>query len=161
MTKKSILQDILKLWLLLAGCLLGGLLLNEMRPKPLAIFYTAPTMPVNLAGDVATAEMEQISASHAAVILDARPEIFYRLGHIPNAFSLPRDDFENQYRALQSFLASHKENPLIVYCSGSECHDSRMVADDLEKLGFAHVRLFRGGWTDWESANLPVEKAEP
>ena len=161
MSKKLILQDIVKLWLLLIACLLGGLVLNEIRAKPLAIGYSSPPSNVNVDGDVATDEMEKISDSRAAIILDARPEIFYRLGHIPSAFSLPRDDFDRQYQVLQATLESQRKNPLIVYCSSSECHDSRMVADDLQKLGFTQVRLYRGGWSDWQSANLPVEKEEP
>jgi len=161
------------MWLLLTGCLIGGLVLNEFRPKPLSLVYASPQSrldgvvermnPANLAlfkrdGDVSREEMQQISANHAALILDARPEIFYRLGHIPSALSLPRDDFEQQYQALQAALLAHRKNPLVIYCSSSDCHDSQMVAEALQKLGYAHVRLFRGGWNDWESANLPEEK---
>ena len=173
MSKKIILQDLIGVWLLLTGCLVAGLVLNETRPAPLSLVYSSaqsrlnnsveqlsPTanVPSALDGDVERPEMQKLSASHAALILDARPEIFYRLGHIPSALSLPRDDFEKQYQALQSDLQSHRGNPLIVYCSSSDCHDSQMVADALQKLGYAHIRLFRGGWSDWESANLPEEK---
>ena len=173
MFKNSIFQEMIGLWLLLTGCLMGGLIFNEMRPTPLPLVYSSPqsrldrsveqlnsavNSPVALDGDVATEEMRKISANRAALILDARPEVFYRLGHIPSALSLSRDDFQKQYQALLGALQSHRGDPLVVYCSGSDCHDSQIVADALEKLGFAHVRLFRGGWSDWESANLPEEK---
>jgi rhodanese-related sulfurtransferase len=158
---------------LLTGCLICGLFINEMRPTPLALVYSSPEARLNQTvekigssaaassvgdGDVQTAEMQKISVHHLALILDARPEIFYRLGHIPAAVSLPRDDFEKQYQALQSTLQSHLDKPVVVYCSSPDCHDSQMVADALQKLGYSHVRLFRGGWSDWESANLPEEK---
>ncbi len=173
MPGKLIIKDLIALWLLLTACLIGGLVLNEMRTPPLALVYSSPASrlsqsvehlgapsapPVALDGDVHLEELQKISSSHAALILDARPEIFYRLGHIPSAVSLPRDDFETQYQSLQSILLSHRDAPVIVYCSSTDCHDSQMVADALQKLGYAHVRLFRGGWSDWQSASLPEEK---
>lgn len=173
MFKNFIFQDIIGLWLLLTGCLLGGLVLNEMRPAPLSLVYSSPqsrldhsvehlrpdgNSAVALDGDVAREEMRKLSDERAAIILDARPEIFYRLGHIPSALSLPRDDFEKRYQALQGTLKPYRGDPLVVYCSSTDCHDSQMVADALQKLGYAHVRVFRGGWSEWESANLPEEK---
>jgi len=172
MFKKIIVQDIFGTWLLLTGCLIGGLVLNEMRPAPLPLVYASPqnrldhsvqqlgsaSVPVALDGDVARDEMEKLSANRTALILDARPEIFYRVGHIPSALSLPRDDFENRYQALRAVLQSHRNNLMVVYCTSIDCHDSQMVAEALQKLGYARVRLFRGGWTDWKSADLPVER---
>lgn len=173
MFKKLIVHDFIGVWLLLTGCLIGGLVINEMRPMPLSLVYSSPesrlnqtveqlgstaAVPVALDGDVDRDEMQKISSNHVALILDARPEIFYRFGHIPSALSLPRDDFEKQYQVLQSTLQSHRAEPMVVYCSGSDCHDSQMVADALQKLGYPHVRLFRGGWNDWENASLPEEK---
>jgi len=173
MPRKFIMQDFVGLWLLLTGCLISGLVINEMRSTPLSLTYSSPasrlnqtveqlgpsaTVPVALDGDVERDEMQKLSLNHVALILDARPEVFYRLGHIPSALSLPRDDFEKQYQALQSTLQSHRDKPLVVYCSSTDCHDSQMVADALQKLGYAHVRLFRGGWSDWENASLPEEK---
>jgi rhodanese-related sulfurtransferase len=166
-------QDFIGVWLLLTGCLICGLFINEMRPTPLALVYSSPasrldqsvaqlgsSTPVSttLDGDVERDEMRKLSLNHMVLILDARPEIFYRLGHIPSALSLPRDDFEKSYQVLQSTLQSHRNSPLVVYCSSIDCHDSQMVADALQKLGYPHIRLFRGGWSDWESANLPEEK---
>jgi len=172
MSKKLILQDLIGAGLLLVACLLGGLVVNEMRATPLSLVYSSPqshlnqtvgqlgpsaTASVALDGNVERDEMRKISMNHMALILDARPEIFYRLGHIPSALSLPRDDFQKQYQALQSTLQSHRGSPLIVYCSDSDCPDSQMVANALQKLGYPHVRLFPGGWSDWKNADLPEE----
>jgi rhodanese-related sulfurtransferase len=173
MSKKLILQDFLGVWILLTSALIAGLVVNEMRSTPLSLVYSSPEsrliqtvdelapstpVPVPLDGDIDRDEMLKISSSKAALILDARPEIFYRLGHIPSALSLPRDDFEKQYQVLKSSLQAHRNAPLVVYCSSGECHDSQMVADVLQKLGYPHIRLFRGGWSDWENGNLPEEK---
>ena len=173
MFKKLIVQDIVGAWLLLTGSLISGIGVNEMRPAPLSLVYSSPesrlnqivdqlkpsaNAPVALDGEVNLDEMQKISLNHAALILDARPEIFYRISHIPSALSLPRDDFEKQFRTLQATLQSQRNKPFVVYCSGSDCQDSQMVADALQKLGYPHVRLFRGGWNNWEIAKLPEEK---
>lgn len=56
-----------------------------------------------------------------ALILDARPEIFHRFGHVPNALSLPRDDFEAFYKKQRARLEKHKTLPVGIYCSGITC----------------------------------------
>ena len=168
-----ILKDAIGVWILLTACLLAGVIINEIRPNPLPLVYSPPEArlhetvdrlghpshsPIALEGDVSLDEMREISATRAVLILDARPEVFYRLGHIPSAINLPRDDFENQYRAVEWVLRSSRDKVVVVYCSGSECQDSRMVGDALARLGYSHVRLFRGGWSDWESGNQPEER---
>ncbi len=57
-------------------------------------------VPASKEGDVSVEEMRNICDGRAALILDARPEVFYRVGHIPSALSLPRDDFEGSYHVL-------------------------------------------------------------
>jgi len=174
MSKKLIVQDLIGVWLLLGGCFIGGLAVNEIRPRPFSLVYFSPesrlnqaveqlrsfspTASVVLDRDVNLEEMQTITLKHTALIIDARPEDFYRLGHIPSALSLPRSDFKKKYQALQSTLQSHRDMPLIVYCSSSYCHDSQMVAGALQELGYPHVRLFRGGWRDWKDASLQEEK---
>jgi 3-mercaptopyruvate sulfurtransferase SseA len=172
MFKKVIMQDLAGLFVLLLGCLILGLCINQMRFAPLPLAYVSPqsrltqvvqqfghlsTTPVVLDKPVGLAEMQSICLTRAALILDARPKIFYRIGHIPSAISLPRDDFGKQYQAVQANLIAHRNSSIVVYCSGGECHDSQMVADALRKLGYPHVRLFQGGWSDWEGSRLPEE----
>ena len=92
-----------------------------------------------------------------ALILDARPEVFHRLGHVPKALSLPRDDFEASYNSQRAVLEKHKSQPVLIYCSGGSCEDGVMVANGLLKLAFTKVYLFRGGWHEWTRAKLPEE----
>jgi rhodanese-related sulfurtransferase len=167
MSKRIFLHDLAGVWVLLTVSLLGGLILNEMRSKPLDIVYDPPregldtktTDASSLDADVSRNEMESLALNHAALILDARPGIFFRIGHIPSAVSLPRDDFDAQFPVVRAKLQEWRDRPLVVYCSSDECQDSRMVADALRRLGYAHVRLYRAGWYDWAGANLPQEKA--
>lgn len=173
MFNRLIIQDFIGALLLLAGCLISGLAVNEIRSTPLPLAYSSPEFRLNqivkqmhpsasaspyLNGDISRDEIQKISLIHSALILDARPKVFYRFGHIPSALSLPRDDFERQYQVLYSHLQSHHDSLLVVYCSGMGCQDSQMVADALKKLAYPHVSLFRGGWSAWEAAGLPEEK---
>lgn len=95
-----------------------------------------------------------------ALILDTRPEIFHRFGHIPKALSLPREDFEATYDKQRVRLEKHKAHPVVLYCSGINCEDAEMVANALCKLGFTQLHLFRGGWNAWTQAKLPEEKTQ-
>jgi rhodanese-related sulfurtransferase len=94
------------------------------------------------------------------IVLDARPEIFHRLGHVPGAISLPREEFESSYSKQRFLLEKDKSQPIAVYCSSLSCEDSQMVADALKKLAYTHVYVFKGGWSDWIGAHLPEEKAQ-
>ena len=44
--------------------------------------------------------LNTVSASENVLIIDARPAVFYELGHIPNAISLPLMDFESSYEKI-------------------------------------------------------------
>ncbi len=173
MLRKVIIRDLIGALLLLIGCLILGLVVNEMRPSPLPLVYSSPqsrlnqppensnqSVPIPSAPDpdVNSDEMQTISSTHEALIVDARSETLYRAGHIPSAISLPRDNFDQRYQALRSTLESHRDQPIIVYCSGLRCPDSQVVAAALKNLGYPHVRLFPGGWNDWQTAHLPEEK---
>ena len=105
--------------------------------------------------DLAT--FRKMQGQGQALILDTRPEIFHRFGHIPKAISLPRDDFEVYYTKQRTYLEKHKMHPLLIYCSGGSCEDGEMVANALIRLGFTDVYLFRGGWSEWTQAKLPTE----
>lgn len=166
-------KDVFNVCGLLAACAMGGIILNQLRANPLPLVYTppqarleqtvenlgaGPTLTAPSKGNLNLEEMRSISVNRAAVILDARPEIFYRIGHIPSALSLPRDDFESRYQVLAPILQPRRNEVLVVYCSGENCEDSRMVGDALERLGYTRVRLFRGGWSEWDGENLPEER---
>jgi rhodanese-related sulfurtransferase len=171
--KGSLVEDSVRVWILLIVSLVVGLAVNEIRSNPLSLIYMPPESRLNEAvknmgaslnsfsvsgPDASLEEMKGISVQRTELILDARPMIFYRLGHIPSALSLPRDDFKNQYIALQKILNGNQDKRMVVYCAGSNCNDSQMVANALRKLGYQKVQIFREGWAKWQEANLPVEK---
>ncbi len=90
------------------------------------------------------------------LFVDARDPEEYAAGHIRKAVSLcvrefweKIGDFENRYPA---------DTPLIVYCSGRECPDSRDLAENLVQAGYTDVTIFADGFPLWQSEGLPVEK---
>lgn len=170
-----LLKDSFGVWLLLTGSFLFGLVVNNLQDSLLPLVYVSTKARLDAVvvklradapsaispkfdGDVTLEEMKQISSGHSAIIIDARPKIFYDRSHIPSALSLPRDDFEIHYKNLKSTLASFRDNAIIVYCSSSDCQDSQLVAEALQKLGFSRVRVFRGGWDEWETLKSSEEE---
>ena len=75
---------------------------------------------------------------------------------MPGALNLARDDFAHDYRRPGRRAAERHDKPIIVYCSGGDCHDSRLVANALLTLGFGNVSVFTGGWEAWSGAGLPI-----
>jgi rhodanese-related sulfurtransferase/DNA-binding transcriptional ArsR family regulator len=104
--------------------------------------------------------IEQLSAEELAerlargkvVVLDVRPEVEYRAGHIAGARSMPLSVLGESAGGLP------KRREIVAYCRGPYC----VYADDA-------VRLLRGrglsarridvGYPEWERAGLPVERA--
>lgn len=147
--------------------------MNRFSANPLPIVYQTTeqrfdaelttlvkTPPFQIAPAATVGLDEFRSAVHrkSALILDARPSVFFEQGHVPGALNLARDDFAHDYRGLSKILKATTDKPIIVYCSGGACHDSRLVANALLNLGFNKVSVFTGGWDAWSAAGLPVSK---
>jgi len=171
----TLFRDIQGVWFIATLSVCLGLLLNQLHNQPLPLAYqskierlrqavahlSGDDLPQNLtlAGkELSLSEFQKFVKNKQGLILDARPEIFHRLNHVPGARSLPRDDFENAYNHLKETLEKDKNQPLVVYCSGASCEDSEMVQQALVKLNFTNVAVFRGGWSEWTQAGLPEEK---
>jgi rhodanese-related sulfurtransferase len=153
--------------------LIAGVAINHFRATPLPLVYQTPEQRLNAEltslvkappfklseiDTISLPEFRAIVDQKNAVILDARAAPFYQQGHVPGALNLSRDDFAADYRRLEPTLDTDRDKPVVVYCSGGDCHDSRMVASALLSLGFSQVRVFTDGWTGWTQAGLPVAK---
>ncbi|MDR1497093.1 MAG: hypothetical protein LBS59_01575 [Puniceicoccales bacterium] len=82
------------------------------------------------------------------LLVDARPDLFFEEGHIAGAINLPSGEFVNAYRRHEAALKT--ANRIVVYCDGGGCESSAAVVEALEKLGFADVAEYKGGWREWE-----------
>jgi rhodanese-related sulfurtransferase len=169
----QLLRDLGAVALLAVASLAAGLLMNRFSATPLPIVYQTPEQrfdaelttlvaapPFKIA-PAATVGLEKFRSAvdgKSTLILDARPSVFFENGHVPGALNLARDDFAHDYRRLTSVLDAAHDKPIIVYCSGGDCHDSRLVANALLSLGFSDVSVFTGGWEAWSAAGLPASK---
>jgi rhodanese-related sulfurtransferase len=167
----QILRDFGGVALLAIVSLVAGLMMNRFSAAPLPLVYqtpeqrfdaelttlvAAPPFKIAPAATVGLEEFHSAVDSKSALILDARPSVFFENGHVPGALNLARDNFANDYRRLANILQTAHDKPIIVYCSGGDCHDSRLVANALLSLGFSNVSVFTGGWDAWSAAGLPA-----
>ncbi len=88
------------------------------------------------------------------LFIDARDSISFSEGHITGAISSTPfdrmvDDLFNKYGF---------NEPFVVYCDDAECGLSEDLAYQLQAEGFSKIYVFSGGWNQWLTAKLPIEK---
>ncbi len=171
---KLIKKDLLLFAALVLAALLVGLLINPFRDKPLPVFYATKgerldravaeistasprSATSSLPGSVTLEEFSDFVENRRGIVLDARYRIEHQLSHVPGALSLPREDFAESYAALKPQLESNRSQPIVVYCDGKDCEDSKLVQKALKDLGFTQVAVFEGGWLEWKAAQKPKE----
>jgi len=90
------------------------------------------------------------------MILDVRTPEEYAEGHIAGAHLLFFYNMNEYYPKLEAQL---KESPAILtYCGNIECEDSGFLANELFNLGHVPVLVYKGGFEEWKSSGLPVER---
>jgi rhodanese-related sulfurtransferase/DNA-binding MarR family transcriptional regulator len=101
---------------------------------------------------VTAAELEQRLARGDVVLLDVRPEVEFRAGHISGARSVPIADLGS----VVPDLPRRKE--IVAYCRGPYC----VYADDAVRLlreRGLRARRLDVGYPEWRRAGLPTESA--
>lgn len=164
---------------LLDGGVIGWTAFNELVKAP-----TLPRKPGNVtlkpaAPDRTTDWLEVYRRVVAArdpkvTLIDARPADMYegiriqhsvQGGHIPGAINIVSlqgvDGQSHQWRSLEELAKLYqsvpKDHTVITYC-----HDgfrSTLAWLQLKALGYRDVRVYNGGWADWDrTLTLPVVK---
>lgn len=86
-------------------------------------------------------------------ILDVRSEEEWKQGHVPGASHIPLGHLRDHFDELS------RHSRIVVHCqSGGR---SAIAASLLQAAAFTDVIDFRGGFSAWEEANLPIEKPAP
>jgi DNA-binding transcriptional ArsR family regulator len=101
---------------------------------------------------ISATELAQRMAEGVVVVLDVRPLIEYRQGHIAGAISMPLDELE----ARLADLSPTQE--IVAYCRGPYC----LFADDAVALLATHgyqARRLQEGYPEWAAAGRPIEEA--
>lgn len=104
---------------------------------------------------VSVEEVQKIIVDGGWMVLDARLEREYDVGHIPGALSFPYSQRDAAYKEWASILSS--EQKVIVYCSGKLCDDGLHLAVFLREMGSKQVALFLEGLEGWRKAGLLLE----
>jgi rhodanese-related sulfurtransferase len=107
---------------------------------------------------ITLAEAEELWRTQTAIFFDARPTPLYGDGHVPGSRNVPAAESAKTLAA--EVLALAREGTIVVYCEGGDCQSSLSLARRLHDESFDDVRVFMGGWEEWEKAGLPREKRD-
>lgn len=106
----------------------------------------------------------RIQGEDGLLFIDSRGPDDFAAGHIPGALPVPLDDFQPSGKKeagseLSKTLAFPWAKTLVVYCEGGDCRTSLALAKIIHDRGYADIRVFTGGWSEWSAAGLPEEKS--
>jgi rhodanese-related sulfurtransferase len=96
------------------------------------------------------AELRGLVDDGTVTLLDVRPELEYRQGHIAGAHSIPVAELERRLSEVP------RDREVVAYCRGPYCVYSDEAAELLQRKGF-RVRRFAEGFPEWRAAGLPIE----
>jgi rhodanese-related sulfurtransferase/DNA-binding transcriptional ArsR family regulator len=83
------------------------------------------------------------------MVIDVRPEVEYRAGHITGALSVPLERLDERMWELPT------DRPVVAYCRGPYCVYAVEAVERLRRRGF-DARRFADGLPDWRLAGYPV-----
>jgi rhodanese-related sulfurtransferase len=134
------------------------------QPEEAKPAFEAPWDPEHLVREISSEEAE--AAFRAGLpFVDARRSEEYEAGHVRGASSLPvwEDGLAARLeafaaRAAFQARAARLKAPVVLYCLGGECEDSRLLADRMIPLGFGNLLIYRDGFPDWAAKGRPVVK---
>lgn len=98
---------------------------------------------------ITAAELLQRLEAGNVLVLDVRPEIEYRAGHIAGARSIPISELASRLEELP------RGQEIIAYCRGPYCLFADEAATLLLQQGYDARRLIEG-LPDWQALHLPV-----
>lgn len=109
-------------------------------------------------GEVTGVSIEQLfslSESERVLLVDCRPGLFYRLGHIKGALNMPL----KKYQAMNNANKAHFDRALadgriiVFYCQNLNCPDAYLFAKAIAKEGYS-TSVYKGGWEEWKASGL-------
>jgi rhodanese-related sulfurtransferase len=127
-----------------------GLAWNSLSGRGFALTRNVLIQDGDQVVDVAEAKAR---LDRGALFLDARPEDFYKMAHIPGSLPLPEEDFDKAFARLETRLRGSLD--VVVYCAGFGCDASHVVARKLKERGIP-ASILHDGWPAWEDAHYPV-----
>lgn len=149
--------------LLMISCLVIGALTNIgfLREALSGARKLSIEERVEVATEASLPRIDLVEAAEAfmegdVLFIDARDEGSFDAGHIPAAVNVPWEEAQYDYAIIDQKVP--RGVPLITYCDGSDCESSILLGAALRELGYEDVRVFFGGWVEWEEAEYPIEE---
>jgi rhodanese-related sulfurtransferase len=141
-------DDVAQLYAMLRT--VAGAHLAEVRPAWLSYLGMAADEATAIErADVAREELARRVADGRAVVLDVRPEVEHRAGHIPGALSIPIDQLADRLDELPAGAE------VIAYCRGTYCVMAYEAVALLRRHGRS-ASLLDDGLLEWRLAGLPI-----
>jgi len=98
----------------------------------------------------------KIDSAEPITIVEALPEKYFQAEHLPGAINIPH----NEVREKASEMLPDKNAFIVVYCSNTECQNSRIATNTLQQMGYTNAHEYVEGKQHWLEARLPVESGE-
>jgi len=95
---------------------------------------------------------KMVAAAEPHLLVDTREESEWAAGHMKGAVHLSKGIIEREIET----RVPDKSTKLILYCGGG--YRSALVADNLQKMGYASAISLDGGWRALKESGLPVEE---
>jgi rhodanese-related sulfurtransferase len=92
--------------------------------------------------------------TRSTAIVEALPEKYFMVSHLPGARHLPHDQVE----LLAPTVLPDRNADIVVYCANVQCQNSHIAAHALTRLGYHKVAVYAEGKQDWIESGLPVER---
>jgi rhodanese-related sulfurtransferase len=102
----------------------------------------------------ADALAQRLAAGTVAQFWNVLTDDYFTGALIPGSSRVPLDLLGREVAA----TALARDTPIVVYCSGPSCPQSRAAAEKLLALGFTDVRAFEGGLQAWTESGRAVER---
>jgi rhodanese-related sulfurtransferase len=130
-----------------------GILFNHFSPNGIDLLperFFHPAAPV-----IALPAAQALITNREAVIIDARPEVFFNQKRISGALNIPPAMFDIVYMIKLSDVDPDK--PIVVYGRSFSRHYDEIVARRLVQRDHQNVSVLAGEVSDWESEGYAVE----
>jgi UPF0176 protein len=130
----------------------------KVRDKIVADGIDDPAFDMSRKGKYVDAEgFNKLTEDPATIVIDMRNHYEYEVGHFENAIEVPSDTFREQLPMSAAMMQSHKDQPIIMYCTGGiRCEKASAY---LLHKGFNNVYHLEGGIIHY--ANTVKEKGLP
>lgn len=140
---------------------------NYFRSRPLSLFGNGiAAVKSDLGNDGKTkkweycnlGELDVLKAKAPIFIIDARPGLFYKFGHIPGAISLPAQTKELSSATAKVLAVVPTNQTFVIYCADEQCENAETVAEQILLTGYKNIYILSGGWSVWTEAGRTIEK---